>query len=1003
MTSTLPAPRRYEETNVLIQDAEKALAQLSALEGLLPSSSRTNEPPTAPLVLLNTPAAGSRSGTSTPKVTTINGMFPDQSSVFLTLDLNHMTIEELKRALCAQSSVYSKMNPGHFVVLIQGQAVQEQWYALDCGVSQGQRIQLVHRTTSHPSTDSNITQQVIQSREHHIRPEEHDFLTTCLSTHTMTHHDHSDPTSTFASMVEEYESICQTRIEHISESISNYSSSASSSTRLRLEEELTQFRMERDTWRLIYELLSIQQRQDQEDPEPEMEQHFPTPYHALVGLGATNPMLQTLKVVLQWLESRASEKLLSNMSRESRHMRMNTDDRTDIDIEPSMMHVQDQEDEVELLRLVWGYCRSGQLDKAVDVCIQLGQPWRGASLSGGQAFGVEEERSESTTKLIRWGNPYRSLWKKTCWKLSESPSSSEIERAIYATCAGNVPRLRDSTLCQTWEDQLWILTRATIEREEEELLRQYQCAKCRTSCLVPGHQPSLSELQQHQLHRASAWKIKTLERVFDLVAESSTRSIREAAEHSYRRLQANLICSRIDVMVSNVLYPDICGSGEEELSSSSGDDTKQRPASALHWELLDDRRRTTTTGSSTTLCSRPSPQYLRFAAHLILFLNQVGEDYDVDAGWLILKAYIQHLVDYAQYHLLPYYVAQLPPQGRVCVYAQVLTRVQRRSSSKEPSAAMIAARTQLYYETLEMMNRHVEPQDVQLILNLAVKRNFDTLVSDDPKKNVVNTRGCILGLHWLCLRPQDRTLALAHANAFIRHLMSRETPEETLANWILNQVLPLDTLAVIENAENVSTTNLNQQTKTKVQAIIREHLCWKVYLDAVSEYNRWRVFTSQVSLEKKNDQSLTFQQQQQIFEQLMQLVQSSTRSLRQVLQYEHGWLSPVVSSFSNDTHDEPATSMPQDMLLTLQHRCLFQCLSCFHHVCVHSAKMIQQLAYHRDTTLVIQLLDTSLDIVWLSTTLPTILDVRASRQILDKIQHSMVLILDSTSSCEDAQ
>jgi nuclear pore complex protein Nup107 len=50
------------------------------------------------------------------------------------------------------------------------------------------------------------------------------------------------------------------------------------------------------------------------------------------------------------------------------------------------LHSDDVEDEMHLLRRLWTLVREGKLQEAQQLCRESGQPWRAATLSGGQLF-----------------------------------------------------------------------------------------------------------------------------------------------------------------------------------------------------------------------------------------------------------------------------------------------------------------------------------------------------------------------------------------------------------------------------------------------------------------------------------------------------------------------------------------------------------------------------------------------------------------------------------------
>ena len=111
------------------------------------------------------------------------------------------------------------------------------------------------------------------------------------------------------------------------------------------------------------------------------------------------------------------------------------------------------------------------MNEAEKLCGDCKQYWRFGSLNGGgftQAGTPNDSRS--------WvGNPHRNLWKYCCWELSMQTSFSDYERALYASCCGNL--LQMFKVCNTWQDYLWACFRVLID-SNDDVSRNYRSSKC---------------------------------------------------------------------------------------------------------------------------------------------------------------------------------------------------------------------------------------------------------------------------------------------------------------------------------------------------------------------------------------------------------------------------------------------------------------------------------------------------------------------------------------------
>lgn len=113
----------------------------------------------------------------------------------------------------------------------------------------------------------------------------------------------------------------------------------------------------------------------------------------------------------------------------------------------------------DFLKLLWICIRSGDKNAAEQFCNSCNQFWRFGSLQGS---GFTQKDGENAN----WnGNPHRNLWKYCCWQLSNQPSFSEYERALYAYCCGNL--LQMFKVCDTWQDYLWACFRVLIDANDD--------------------------------------------------------------------------------------------------------------------------------------------------------------------------------------------------------------------------------------------------------------------------------------------------------------------------------------------------------------------------------------------------------------------------------------------------------------------------------------------------------------------------------------------------------
>lgn len=135
--------------------------------------------------------------------------------------------------------------------------------------------------------------------------------------------------------------------------------------------------------------------------------------------------------------------------------------------------------EKPLLETLWDLVRHGELDRAIEVCEQGGEPWRAATLMGGRRWTMpgltatadshEDEMMGAGAGLE--GNRKRALWKKSCRAMAKNPTLPAAERHLYAALISDLPNLYGAL--DTWEDLLWANVQykmeARLERRWKEL------------------------------------------------------------------------------------------------------------------------------------------------------------------------------------------------------------------------------------------------------------------------------------------------------------------------------------------------------------------------------------------------------------------------------------------------------------------------------------------------------------------------------------------------------
>uniref|UniRef100_A0A8C3YRL3 Nuclear pore complex protein n=1 Tax=Catagonus wagneri TaxID=51154 RepID=A0A8C3YRL3_9CETA len=240
----------------------------------------------------------------------------------------------------------------------------------------------------------------------------------------------------------------------------------------------------------------------------------------------------------------------------------------------------DREDEVRLLKYLFTLIRAGMTEEAQRLCKRCGQAWRAATLEGWKLYHDPNVNGGTELEPVE-GNPYRCIWKISCWRMAEDEHFNRYERAIYAALSGNLKQLLP--VCDTWEDTVWAYFRVMVDSLVEQEIR--------TSVMTLDE---TEELPREYLE--ANW---TLEKVFEELQATDKKRVLEENQEHYHIVQKFLILGDIDGLM---------GEFSKWLSKSR---------SNLPGHLL------------------------RFMTHLILFFRTLGLQTKEEVSIEVLKTYIQ--------------------------------------------------------------------------------------------------------------------------------------------------------------------------------------------------------------------------------------------------------------------------------------------------------------------------------------------------------------------------
>ncbi|ELU41262.1 nuclear pore complex protein [Rhizoctonia solani AG-1 IA] len=252
------------------------------------------------------------------------------------------------------------------------------------------------------------------------------------------------------------------------------------------EDEKEEWRVERDTWDLISRLYAERTITD------DVSSAIPTPHQLVQSNPYTptsllakrtiqqHPLLRELFLVREWLHDTAPRQSQLPTSSSYRaltrhrvlHAKRGGGGSFVSTLDPDAQGALDPDDaasEKALARALLGLFRAGKFEDAKALCRAAGHDWQAAEIGGITAFKwdsiLEKEEAEDGMDVVQsteWvGNRRRKLWSDVCQR---TPKLSPEARAISAALSParrTLPALLPQ--CRTWADHAWAHTSALIE------------------------------------------------------------------------------------------------------------------------------------------------------------------------------------------------------------------------------------------------------------------------------------------------------------------------------------------------------------------------------------------------------------------------------------------------------------------------------------------------------------------------------------------------------------
>jgi nuclear pore complex protein Nup107 len=391
--------------------------------------------------------------------------------------------------------------------------------------------------------------------------------------------------------------------------------------------------------------------------------------------------------------------------------------------------------------------------------------------------------SASSSRFPKSGTRRRALWKWACAETARqilaaptAAPSARLEAALYGACAGDVRATLPA--CEgDWEASAWAYFRALLDARVDAAVdgAPHEGAQSQSQTPGPGPGPGPALLDDDDagagaeddaaFETAPRWPTaasaaatpRTAEEILETLRPLAAREARGArARLAQRDAQRCLILGRTRELAAEAAPQWVFPSGED-FEAMSEDNAMS---------------------SASMSSASPPPGLLRFAAHLLLFLQTaLPEGGGLQAGGAlhfhlnkVVNLYVVHLVARRRYALVPRYARHLRAPVRLETYARFLSLL---------APASLETKKRIIQEALEWI-----PMEHEGGLRAIVARALD-----DSREVVDPLSGAAAGaaatrgprhredvLEWACVAGADtHAEAATHACALVRQLCLSRT------------------------------------------------------------------------------------------------------------------------------------------------------------------------------------------------------------------------------------
>lgn len=349
------------------------------------------------------------------------------------------------------------------------------------------------------------------------------------------------------------------------------------------------------------------------------------------------------------------------------------------------------------------------------------------------------------------------MWKKIAYQMAGSKALDIYSRANIGILCGHLESVIEP-LNNSWSDLLWAYLKVQIDIRVESEIR---------SCSMKSY------LEMPERY----WENKmSLEQIFNELSAHKNPSVRTVAESAVNIIWKYLILDDVPELMRNI-------------------DTWITEA-------------------------RADRQMLRFLAHFVLFMRQVGRQHQEDIADKVIKSYVECLIELGEIQPVAFYTAATSNYLQVTLYSKLLQTLHETADRKMALEEALNVGLDVYgitCHTVEMVRNQHEPETE------TGKPLQGTVTDLDIRKISV--------LEWLTFYPQQKGELLWQTNAMIRSFLAENKIECVRQAF---KMIPQDAIKQI-----IMQYGSKDMLPRKEECSMKEYLCHQTYLYALDGYTDW--------------------------------------------------------------------------------------------------------------------------------------------------------------------